>query len=490
MVGEPSAPRDLGGIILRNTLAATAAGWTIKLLNFAYIIYVVRVLGDAELGRFAIVTAFVGLFSVFSELGLAQYVERSIARDPSQASHLFGNMVALRAILAVAGVVGVTAIGFALGYEPEILFGIFVYTLTFLLAAFLVPLTTLLSANERFDVLSGIQVIAQVLTMATGLFLLQAGVGFFALLLTGFVAMPIQIALTLYAVRRHGLGEVNLRTTPGAWPGLVRASIPFGLTSLALTFNFNVDTVILGFFHSDSTVGWYNASYRLVFNAVGIVGGFLAVMTPSIAREHQRDPEKVTRWVNGTIRWMLLFSIPASAGMCLLAPRLVALLYGAQYEGAGPALAIIAWDIPLLLVNSFFGNVTAAVGLERPAAKIYLLSAGLNVVLNLMLIPSFGIVAAAGVTVATDVISAGIFYALLRREMGMAGLGKTATGVVTATVLMAVVVWLLGGTALPIVVVAGAAVYGFTATRLGVLDLAAFFRVFRRRASSATHGAS
>lgn len=489
MVEESSTSRDLGGIILRNTLAATAAGWTIKLLNFAFIIYVVRVLGDAELGRYAIVTAFVGLFSVFSELGLAQYVERSIARDPSQANHLFGNLVALRAILAVAGVVGITATAFALGYEPEIVFGIFIYTLTFLLAAILVPLTTLLSANERFDVLSAIQVITQLLTMATGLVLLQVGAGFYALLLTGFVVVPIQIAMTLYAVRRHDLGPVNLRMTPGTWPTLVRASIPFGLTSLALTFNFNVDTVILGFFHSDSAVGWYNASYRLVFNAVGIVGGFLAVMTPSLAREHQRDPERVTRWVNGTIRWMLLFSVPASAGMCLLAPRLIALLYGPEFVDAGPALAIIAWDIPLLLLNSFFGNVTAAVGLERPAAKIYLLSAGLNVVLNLMFIPSFGIVAASAVTITTDVISAGIFYVLLRREMGMAELGRTATGIVTATVLMAVVVWLLGGAALPIVIGAGALVYGLTAIRLGVLDLAALVRVFRRT-SSATHGAS
>jgi O-antigen/teichoic acid export membrane protein len=490
MVEVSSPPRDLGGTILRNTLAATAAAWTIKILNFAFIIYVVRILGDAGLGRYATVVAFVGLFSVFSELGLAQYVERSVARDPSQAERLFGNLVALRMLLAVAGVVVVTGLAYALGYDPEIVAGIFLLTLTFLLSAVAVPLTTLLSANERFDLLSGIHVIVQLLTMAAGFILLQVGAGFFALLLTGFIVMPIQILLTLYAVRRHDLGTLSLRMTPDTWPTLIRASIPFGLTSLALTFNFNVDTVILGFFHSDSVVGWYNAAYRLVFNAVGIVGGFLAVMTPSIAREHQRDPERVARWVRSSIRWMLLFSIPASAGMSLLAPRVIALLYGSGYSSAGPALAILAWDIPLLLLNSFFGNVTAAIGLERPAAKIYLGSAGLNVVLNLLFIPTFGIVAAATVTIATDVISAGLFFALLRRAMGMVDLGRTASGVAAATALMGVVVWLLGSTALPIVIVAGGVVYALAAMRLGVLDIAALVRVFRRGAPEVTHGAN
>jgi O-antigen/teichoic acid export membrane protein len=81
--------RDLATIILRNTLVASAGSWLTRIVNFLFIIYVVRMLGEVDLGRYATVVAFVGLFSVFSELGLAQYVERSIARDHKRAQALF-----------------------------------------------------------------------------------------------------------------------------------------------------------------------------------------------------------------------------------------------------------------------------------------------------------------------------------------------------------------------------------------------------------------
>lgn len=489
--GSSSAPpqRDLATIILRNTLAASAGGFVMKLLNFLFMLYVVRTLGEVGLGRYATVVAFVGLFSVFFELGLSQYVERDIARDPRRTAELFWNLLLLRLGLAMLGIVVVTSLALLFDYDRSLTFGIFLFTLTFLFAAVLVPLTTILKANERFDLSTVLLLLNQILTMATGIILLWMGLGYFALLLTGFVAMPVQILLTLWTVRRHDLGTLPWNIHPGGWSKFILASLPFGLTSLALTFNFNVDTVILGLFHSDGQVGFYNAAYRLIFNGVSVVGGFLAVMTPSLAREFVRDSERVQRWVATSLHWMMLFSIPAATGLALLAPRIIVLLYGADYAESAPALAILAWDIPLLLLNAFFGNVTAAVGLERPAARIYLGSAGLNLALNLAFIPSFGIIAASWVTVATDVISAVIFVILLHRNMA---LGQALTHLPRAglaTLVMALVVWV--GASLPLlaVIALGVAVYLGMAITLRLIDLATCITLFHR-ALQARHAAS
>src|SRR5688572_29317830 len=201
-VAEAESPRrDLGQIVLRNTLALTIGGWLTRLLNFVFIIYAVRVLGDEGLGRFATIVAFVGLFSVFFELGLAQFVERNIAQRRESAAELFWNLLALRFILAVFGVGALTLIAWTIGYDRQIVLGIFIYTLTFLLAAFTIPLTTLLTANERFDLSTAIALVTQFVNIAVGMTLLWRGTGFMALVYTGFVAMPVQLLLSYWTVR-------------------------------------------------------------------------------------------------------------------------------------------------------------------------------------------------------------------------------------------------------------------------------------------------
>jgi len=471
--------RDLGRTIFRNTVAASIGSWFTRIANFLFIIFAVRTLGEVELGRYATVVAFVGLFSVFSELGMAQYVERSIAQDHRRAQELFWNLVVLRAVLAVAGIAGISLLALGI-YDEGLTLGIFIFSLTFLLSALLVPLTVVLTANERFDLSTAISLIGQLVTVGLGLTLLWAGLGIYALLLTGFVAMPLQIITAAWLVRRFQLGRLPFRIDLSGWRSFIRASLPFGVTSLALTLNFNVDTVILGFFRPDADVGWYNASYRLIFNAVSIVGAFLVVMTPSLAREQRLSPERVASWVRGSVYWMIVFAVPAGAGLSALAPDTVALLYGDDFDAAGPIVAIIAWDIPFVVLLSLFGNVTAAIGRERPAAAIYVGSAATNVLLNFAFIPLFGMYAAASITVLSDLITVGCFFVLLRDILPLRPrLTPALAQVGAATGLMVAALWLVPDLPLIPAIALGSAVYLGAAAVLRLFDVPATLSVLR-----------
>lgn len=478
-----TAPRrNLGRIILRNTLAVITGNMAIRALNFAFAIFTARLLGEVGLGQYATVTAFVGMFGVFFELGLAQYVERSVAQDRARTQALFWNLVALRMILALVGVAALTGLAVVWGHEPEIVFGVFLFSLTFILAAFLMPLTTVLTANERFDVVTVAQVLNQLISIGLGILFLLMGMGFLALIFTGFVAMPLQIGLCIWAIRRHRLGPLPFHVTPGGWGAFIRASLPFGLTSLALTFNFNADTVILSMFRDVGEIGWYNAAYRLVFTLVSIAGAFLAVMTPSFAREHVSDPEHVRAWTRGSIRGLALPALPIAVGASLLGTPIVLLLYGEAFAPAGLVLAIIAWDVPLLLFTAFCGNVTAAVGLERPAARIYLLSTVLNIVLNLAFIPFFGMIAAAVITLVTDAMTTLLFYRLLAAQMDLAAITPVLARTGLAAALMGGVVALAHAWGLPVllVIAIGAVSYGALVLALRLIDPSLLRKALRR----------
>jgi O-antigen/teichoic acid export membrane protein len=250
----------------------------------------------------------------------------------------------------------------------------------------------------------------------------------------------------------------------------VRAGLPFGLTSLALTFSFNADSVMLGLFHGAGAVGIYNAAYRLVFNLSSLAGGFLTSMTPSLAREHVVNAERVSAWVRSGLQLLCTFALPVAVGGSLLAGRIVATLYGPEFAASGMVLAIVIWTVPFHLFNAFSGNVTAAVGLERPAARIFLTSAALNVALNLVLIPRYGVNGAAAVTVASDGLASLRLYRLLHSELQLDDLlGRIGRIVVAATV-MGVVVYLASALPLGVLIPLGMLVYGILAFVLRIID--------------------
>jgi O-antigen/teichoic acid export membrane protein len=182
---------------------------------------------------------------------------------------------------------------------------------------------------------------------------------------------------------------------------------------------------------------------------------------------------------------LLLFALPAAAGLALLAPRIIALLYGPDYAPAASAFAILAWDVPLLLLLSFFGNVTAATERERPAAMVFLGCAAANVVLNLALIPAFGINAAAAVTVLTDVLCIVALLLLVRRTVALAPLARDAARMCAITAVMALAVWFAGPLPLAAVIAVGALTYGLLAVWAKLIDLHALASLARTLAGRA-----
>ncbi|MCC7368646.1 MAG: flippase [Chloroflexi bacterium] len=472
--------RDVARILVRNSLVVTAGGVVLKVLNVSYTLLMVRLLGEVGFGQYSTVIAFCGIFGVFFELGVAQYVQRSIAQDSDRVLDLFWNLVAVRLLLAVAGSLSIVMLAVVLGYSTTVVLGVFLLTATYLPAAFLMPLMTVLTANERFDVPTVVQIIGQLLTIGLGLALLSLGQGFLALLYTGWVVMPIQVGLCVWAMRRTKISLPRWKVSPRTWIPLVRASLPFGLTAIALTYNFSADAVILGYWHGDAVVGWYSAAYRLVFNLVAMVGGFLVVITPSLTREYMTDPARVGRIVRLSVQGMMLLSLPAAVGVSILAGPIVRLLYGDAYEPSGPILALICWDVPLLLFNAFCGNVTAAIHLEREAARIYLLSAVVNVGLNLLLIPLYGAQAAALATLVSDGLSAVRFVALLHQPVELGRIGMQVARVVLATVLMGAVVWMTRSLELPLSIIAGGLSFSALAVLLRLVEPRALITQPRR----------
>jgi O-antigen/teichoic acid export membrane protein len=470
--------RSLVKTILRNSLVVSTGGGFVRLLTFAYSILVVRRLGEQAYGQYATVFSFVGLFAVFFELGTAQYVERAVAQDRSRLPRLLWLLIVVRFALALAGIALLTALSAALGYDSVIVLGVFVFTTTFIFASVQVGFQTIFASHERYDIWTTVNVIGQISTLILGTLVLAQGGGFILLLAVGPIGMLMQIGYMVRTTRQLKLGPIPPRLDPREVPSFLRACLPFGLTSLALTITMNVDTFLLSLMQTSEVVGWYSAAYRLVPTIVSLLGGFLIVITPSLARVYVSDPEAVRSWTRGTLKWLAMFALPAAMGISLLAPQIILLLYGAAFAPSSPVLALIAWDVPLRLFNAFAGNVTAAVGLERPAWRIFMTGAVLGIVLYPPAILAFGMMGAAVVTVLTDGINSFLLMRLLSKHMQAHQALPLLLRAAIAAIVMGIAVWALSQSSpLPVTILAGVGIYGILAGAMGLIDRATVARM-------------
>src|SRR3989344_2863425 len=92
-----------------NTLKTIAknTGWLMiadiisRGLSFFLIIAIARYLGDSGLGKYSFVFAYVGLFSMFSDLGLSYFMVREVSRHKEKIQDYFGNILSLKLILGL-----------------------------------------------------------------------------------------------------------------------------------------------------------------------------------------------------------------------------------------------------------------------------------------------------------------------------------------------------------------------------------------------------
>jgi O-antigen/teichoic acid export membrane protein len=467
---DNSSSHGLGRIVFRNSLFVTLGNFAMKGVNFLFNIYVVRRLGDDRFGQYSIVLGFVGLFQILAELGVTQYVMREIARDKSKARALVGNLIAVRIVLAALGMAGITVTAKVAGYSPELLFGIFLYTTGFFLSAIDAPLRTVISASERLDYVTAVRFLGNVSNVLLGLLFLYGGLGYVWLIVASILSILPQIAVEIWVILRYRLMDFSLSMNPRLWPGLVRWGLPFGIISLALTVAFSIDTVMLSMFVPDEEVGWYNVAYNLVRALMIFFSGFSVAIVPSLSRAYIQDEATVERWYHRSVKFILLISTPIAVGGMLLASPLIRFLYTPEYEPSALALKILIWDVPLLMYTGFCGNMTTVIGEERAAARVYTLNAVANVILNAVLIPRYGMLAASMVTVVTDLIGALQFHLLLSRRLKLPDMKTVLARIGAAALLMGLVVSLLNGWFVFLSIGTGALVYGALVWAVRLVD--------------------
>lgn len=425
--------------VVTNSLTMFGGQVAIKIISFAFNVIVIRYLGTEEYGKFAVCVAFGGLFVVLSDLGLATLGVKRIARDRSLIAGLFSNIVAFRILLSLGVIALTSALAWIIGYDGDIRLGILIAALGLLSYSVLGVVDAVVMGMERFRFSASLAVSAQVATLILAAILVFSGGGFLGLLSATTIAV---LAVGLIASRRiHREIPLTAPIEPRAWPELLKSAFPFAAITLALTISYKADAVILSFWVSSSLIGVYAVAYNLIFTFVTLSKSINLTLFPMLTREYAESPERALVYFQQGFRYIFFISVPVAVFVSFNARGIVILLYGEQFARAAPALALLAWVVPLMFLSEFLGYVAIVMDRESLAARSNWVSTGSNIVANLAFIPLFGIVAAAATTLLTEMLLVGQYFVGLRDSGLLADRQQTVGRTILAVLLLAVVLF-------------------------------------------------
>ena len=460
----------------RNLAALGVARGTATVLALVLTAYLTRTLGPSAYGILGFGTALLSYFLLFTRLGFDVVGIRDVARTPQRAAELTGVITSIQFLLS--GVAYVLFVAIVLLLPKSGLFKLVLLIQGLALFAQAFSMEWVYQGIERMGVLATRIVAIAVLHLVTVLVLVHSPED---VALAAAAQVGALLLLNGWLVLRfvRDFGRLRLRVNISAWRAMLPSALSIAASTFMIGIFYNVDQVMLGFFRSEAEIGLYAASVRALTAALIPATVIAQAFFPALSNA-KGDHEIMRERARSFAATMLPVGLPLAVAAALLARPLIVLFAGASYAPAAGAFTLLMANAGLVYVNMTFGRPVLAWDREKTYMIIVGGGALLDIVLNLLLIPAYGIVGAASTTVMAQLvvfIGLAVVHIRIVRQAYLSILGRTAAATLLGVV-MPILLLERADTPLLLILLTIAGTYGLTAWLFRLVPIATLRRLF------------
>jgi O-antigen/teichoic acid export membrane protein len=402
-------------------------------------VIIVRTLGTTRYGEWATVLATIELVGLVGNLGLEMVAVRFAAQDLEHEGAWIGAATSLRLLISLpvlAVFIGVLAL---IASDSEMLVAGAVLSILYLTAA-ISTLRIVFRLHVRNHVTVAFTFANSVIWAGSVIAIAAAGGGLvpFALAFAA-TAIITQGAMALLAM--HTIA-IRWRGARALWPKLVGVGISVGIAS-TLTFAYGrVDQLLVyELAPQASEVGIYAAMYKILENAGFVPIAMMTTLFPIMAGLFPSEPERLRRIMQTAIDYLTVVALGGLALTIAAAGPIVELLFGSAYASGASILPILFGAFVPICIGNVAGNMVTAADLQRRYIRYAVLGLLVNVTFNLLLIPHYGIKAAAWITLLTEVVVVSFALAAVLKKIEMTLAVRRIAAAAVAAAAAGLLVW-------------------------------------------------
>lgn len=369
-VGGSDSPQELRRKTARGALASIGGQGASFALRIGSMVAMARLVTPEHFGLVGMVTAFVGVLSLFRDAGLSSATVQRESVSDELVSALFWINLAVGAFLACLTAVAAPLLAAFFG-DPRLVWITVGLSASFIFNGALAQHRALLQRQMRFGALAIIDIVAVVASICIGVSMALAGMGYWALVGMA-VCQPMVAAISMW---------LSAGWTPGR-PRRVEGLLPMLKYGGTMTMNglvvyvaYNADKILIGRFLGAEALGIYGRAYQLINMASENLHTTLGwVMFPALARV-QNDPARQRSYFLKGYGLFLSVVVPLTMACALLADDIVHVFLGPQWTAAVPIFRLLSPTVLAFAVINPMGHLMMASGHAMRSLKVAFLIA-------------------------------------------------------------------------------------------------------------------
>lgn len=374
-------------------------------------VYVARYLGPANYGILSFAQSIIGFATVLSSLGISSIITRNLVKEANDYSRILGTAFELRIAASAFSIFLLYFLSTYLTNDSVTRLIIIILSFTNLFQSFNV-IKSLFQSRVSAKKIVPITIV-QTLTGAAIkiiLILLEAELAWFALVYV--LELIIATIGLLYLYRSNSdqpfIGSFDLSYAKT----LLKDSWPLIFSGFVVVVYMKIDQVMIKYMLDDAAVGFYAVAVKFTSIWYFIGGIICSSLFPAVIQARERDMALYENRLQNLFELMVGIGIGIAIPMTLIAYPLVNFLYGSDFSEASSVMIIHVWSLIFVFLGSASGNWLLAENLQKYKLSRTVLGAVVNVGLNFLLIPNYGIQGAAVATLFSQMAASYLGYLL------------------------------------------------------------------------------
>lgn len=386
-------------VIIKNTFWLALAEGITRFLKFILIVYVARILGATEYGKFTFALAFTSIFIIFSDFGLSTIITREFSQEKEREKE-FSAIISLKILLSLGTFILILLGSFFITKDLLIQKIIWILGIYAILSNFCAIFFAFFQARQKMEYQSWSQILEAIFLTGFGFFVLfkfpsvqNLSYSYLFGSFLAFVFILIFFHLKVFPLR--------ISFEKFIWKKFLKMSWPLALTALFASIYSYTDSVMLGYFKKITENGWYNAAFKIA-SATSIPMTLISQsFYPALSSAFKESKERLQKIWDYQMGIMIFLAVPIVTGGIVLAPKIIDFVYDPSFFPSILAFQILIIMIGIVFLLTPFNQILIVSHLQEKVFLVSFSGAIFNVILNLILIPRYSLYGAAIATVIT-----------------------------------------------------------------------------------------
>jgi O-antigen/teichoic acid export membrane protein len=372
--------------------------------------YYARTLSVEGFGKVSFAQSILVYFTMITLFGFQTLGTKEVSKDSKGHESLVGYVTSIR--FAVALISFIVIIIIAITIDKGLVFKniLIIYGITLFPIAFNIDWffsgTQEMQYNGIYNILKGL------IPFILLIIFLKNESHIYLIPIFTLVGLVVAVFYQFYIYRIKKKLRFKFNMDKNKYKSYIIASTPFLISGLLSMINCNIDSIIIGLTRSEYELGIYSSAYKIIFFLINIIAVIFTPFFPLlISLYHDKSHESLKSLVNNISKIIMMLALPITVGGIILSKDIIVLLFGEKYmEAYGPFIILLIY-IFILFMRETYGYSLNAWNMEKKYLKIVSISAAVNLILNILLIPTWGVLAAALTTVISEIIN----FAMMRK---------------------------------------------------------------------------